>query len=81
MTDEERMAIYAREIWDTDVMPTVTAHLVPLNELRSALAQDVDAAGDAHGGVGVRESSLDLRRHVQLPNLSSTMHGLSKNLN
>lgn len=49
LTDEERMAIYAREIWDTDVMPTVTAHLVPLDELRSALAQDVDAAGDAHG--------------------------------
>ncbi|GAA3867069.1 DUF2291 domain-containing protein [Celeribacter arenosi] len=49
MTDEERMANYAREIWDTDVIPTVAAHLVPLDELRSALAHDVDAAGEAHG--------------------------------
>lgn len=49
LTDEESMAIYAREIWDTDVLPTVTTHLVPLDELRNALARDVDAAGDAHG--------------------------------
>lgn len=49
LTDAERMAIYARDIWDTDVIPTVTKHLVPLDELRSALAQDVDAAGEAYG--------------------------------
>ncbi len=49
LTDEERMATYAREIWDTEVIPTVTAHLVPLDELRTALANDVDTAGEAHG--------------------------------
>lgn len=49
LTDEERMATYAREIWDTEVIPTVAAHLVPLNELRTTLARDVDAAGEAHG--------------------------------
>ncbi len=49
LTDKERMAIYAREIWDTDVIPTVAAHLVPLEELRSALAKDIDSAGNAHG--------------------------------
>lgn len=49
LTDAERMAAYAREIWDTDVIPTVATHLVPLDDLRSALAQDVDAAGAAHG--------------------------------
>ncbi|MFY0617472.1 DUF2291 family protein [Shimia sp.] len=49
LTDAERMAIYAREIWDTDVLPTVSKHVVPLAELRSALADDVDAAGMAFG--------------------------------
>jgi predicted lipoprotein len=49
LTDQERMAIYAREIWDSDVLPTVTSHLVPLAELRAALATDVEAAGKAHG--------------------------------
>jgi predicted lipoprotein len=49
LTDAERMAIYAREIWDTEVLPTVTTHLVPLDALRTSLAQDVEAAGAAHG--------------------------------
>lgn len=49
LTDAERMAAYARQIWDTDVIPTVAAHLVPLNELRATLLVDVDAAGEAHG--------------------------------
>jgi predicted lipoprotein len=43
------MAIYAREIWDKDVLPTIDAHLVPLDTLRGALAANVDAAGAAHG--------------------------------
>jgi predicted lipoprotein len=49
LTDAERMAIYAREIWDKDVLPTIDAHLVPLDTLRGALAANVDAAGAAHG--------------------------------
>ncbi len=49
LTDEERMAIYASEIWDTEVIPTIAAHLVPLDELRTALARDVDAAGEEYG--------------------------------
>jgi predicted lipoprotein len=49
LTDEERMAAYAREIWDTDVIPTVAQYLVPLDQLRGALAQDVDVAGETYG--------------------------------
>ncbi len=48
-TDEARMAAYAREIWDAQVLPAVAEHLVPLSDLRTALAKDVDAAGAAHG--------------------------------
>ncbi|OIQ31118.1 MAG: hypothetical protein BM562_08620 [Alphaproteobacteria bacterium MedPE-SWcel] len=49
LSDEERMANYAREIWDSDVIPTVAEHLVPLATLRAALAQGEDAAGEAYG--------------------------------
>lgn len=49
LTDAERMAIYARDIWDEQVLPTVAQHLVPLTDLRRALAQDEEAAGAAHG--------------------------------
>lgn len=49
LTDAERMAIYARDIWDEKVLPTVAQHLVPLTDLRRALAQDEEAAGAAHG--------------------------------
>ncbi len=48
-SDEARMAALAREIWAPKVLPMVAEHLVPLAELRASLAQDVDAAGKAHG--------------------------------
>ncbi|WP_299934471.1 DUF2291 family protein [uncultured Pelagimonas sp.] len=48
-TDAERMGIYAREIWDSKVLPAVATHLVPLSDLRSAQALDIDAAGEKHG--------------------------------
>lgn len=48
-TDEARMAKYAREIWDTKVLPAVAEKLVNITELRTLLKQDVDAAGKAHG--------------------------------
>lgn len=49
LTDEERMAVRAGEIWDPQVIPAVAAKLVPLADLRAALAADADAAGQAHG--------------------------------
>lgn len=49
LTDAERMAIHAREIWDDQVIPAVKAHLVPLAELRAKQEQDENAAGEDHG--------------------------------
>lgn len=49
LTDEVRMANYARDIWDSQVLPAVAEKLVPITELRAALAKNVDAAGEAHG--------------------------------
>lgn len=48
-TDEVRMAAYARDVWDAQVLPTVTNNLVPISDLRAAQAQDPEAAGQAHG--------------------------------
>ncbi|WP_018687403.1 DUF2291 family protein [Ahrensia kielensis] len=49
LTDAVRMANYAREIWDAQVLSAVAENLVPITDLRTALAKDVDAAGEAHG--------------------------------
>ncbi|SMY09973.1 hypothetical protein LOM8899_04147 [Flavimaricola marinus] len=43
------MAALARDIWDTDVLPTVAEHLVPIDDLRVSLAQNEQAAGQSHG--------------------------------
>ncbi|SEL08382.1 DUF2291 family protein [Pacificibacter marinus] len=48
-TDEVRMAAYARDVWDAQVLPTVTNNLVSISDLRAAQAQDPEAAGQAHG--------------------------------
>lgn len=46
---------YVAGIWDSKVVPTVTAHAVALDKLLPAIAADPDAAGKAyghHGGSG-----------------------------
>lgn len=48
-TDEVRMANYARKIWEPQVLPAVAEHLIPIQDLRAAMARDEDAAGQAHG--------------------------------
>ncbi|RMC37739.1 DUF2291 family protein [Paracoccus alkanivorans] len=48
-TDEARMEAYAQEIWQPKVLPVIQENLVPLAELRSALAADANAAGQQHG--------------------------------
>lgn len=48
-TDEARMAAYVAEVWEPKVLPVVQQNLVPLAELRAALAADPAAAGAAHG--------------------------------
>ncbi|WP_417258021.1 DUF2291 family protein [Celeribacter sp.] len=48
-SDEVRMANYAREIWEAQVLPAVAQKLVPITELRAQMEQDADAAGQAHG--------------------------------
>lgn len=48
-SDEARMLARATEIWQPKVLPTVKEHLVPLTELRTALAADPAAAGTKYG--------------------------------
>lgn len=48
-TDEARMEAYAQEIWQPKVLPVIQENLVPLSELKTALAADADAAGKQHG--------------------------------
>lgn len=48
-TDEARMEAYAQEIWQPKVLPVIQENLVPLSELKTALAVDADAAGKQHG--------------------------------
>lgn len=48
-SDAARMAAYAAEIWEPQVLPTVAEHLVPLTQLRTEFTADPDAAGAAHG--------------------------------
>jgi len=56
-TDQARMAALAREIWEPQVLPAVAALLAPLDDVRAALAQDVDAAGAKYGYKPVGEAS------------------------
>jgi predicted lipoprotein len=56
-TDQARMAALAREIWEPKVLPAVAALLAPLDDVRAALAQDVDAAGAKYGYKPVGEAS------------------------
>ena len=48
-TDETRMAAYAEEAWEPKVMPEIASHVVPLTDLRAAIASDPDAAGEQYG--------------------------------
>lgn len=48
-TDEARMEAYAQEIWEPKVLPVIQENLVPLPELKTALAADADAAGKQDG--------------------------------
>ena len=48
-TDETRMAAYAEEAWEPKVMPEIASHVVPLTDLRAAMASDPDAAGEQYG--------------------------------
>ncbi|MER0237416.1 DUF2291 domain-containing protein [Fulvimarina sp. MAC8] len=48
-TDEERMNAYAAEVWDAQVLPVVSEHVVPLTKLRSALASNTDETGKEFG--------------------------------
>ncbi|MFK8034244.1 MAG: DUF2291 family protein [Hyphomicrobiales bacterium] len=49
LTDQARMAAYAREIWEPKVLPAITKKLVSITDLRAAIVQDEAAAGLAHG--------------------------------
>lgn len=48
-TDEARMAAYAAEVWEPQVLPVIEENLVPLAELRPMLAADAEGAASAHG--------------------------------
>lgn len=48
-TDEARMEAFARENWENRVLPVIQDNLVPLDELRVALARNADAAGEKFG--------------------------------
>ncbi|KUP94599.1 DUF2291 family protein [Tritonibacter horizontis] len=48
-TDEARMALLSRQIWEPKVLPAVAQLLAPLPDLRAALAEDVDAASAQYG--------------------------------
>ena len=49
LTDAERMTIYTEEIWQEKVLPTVSDNLIPIIDLRIALARGLDSAGAKHG--------------------------------
>ena len=48
-TDDARMEAFARENWDSKVLPVIQENLVPLDELRTALSADAKAASEKHG--------------------------------
>ncbi|RJE86589.1 DUF2291 family protein [Paracoccus onubensis] len=48
-TDEARMEAFAQENWEARVLPVIQENLVPLDELRAALAENTDAAGEKFG--------------------------------
>lgn len=59
LTDAKRMAIYSEEIWQSQILPTVSQHLVPLADLRRSLAANgLDVAGAAHGLRPTGEANL-----------------------
>ncbi|GGF54954.1 Predicted lipoprotein [Mameliella alba] len=48
-TDEARMAAYVDANWESQVLPVIAEHEVAYDTWRQALAQGLDAAGEAHG--------------------------------
>lgn len=48
-SDEARMEAFAQENWETQVLPVIQENLVPVDDLRTALATGTDAAGGKYG--------------------------------
>ncbi|KFB09327.1 DUF2291 family protein [Nitratireductor basaltis] len=48
-TDAERMEVLAEEMWEPKVLPLIKEKSVPLADLRAALENGLDAAGDQYG--------------------------------
>lgn len=48
-SDEARMEAFVQENWEAKVLPVIQENLVPVDELRTALAADADSAGQKYG--------------------------------